>query len=121
MMATREEKNAYSRGYATGKRSADAALAEQRARADDAARRAEFAEGANGVGHCEDCKHWDRGGGRAGWENCAWGDCRAPRAPGTPWGCWMHADDGKPISTTPRFGCVLFLAKSAPDGGGEHF
>lgn len=111
MTMTREEKTAYGRGYATGKRSADATLAEQRARADEAARRAEFAESANGVGHCEDCKHWDRGGGGSGWERCSWGVCRVPCAPGTPHGCWATGDDGKPITTTPRYGCVLFINK----------
>jgi len=118
---SREEANAYSRGYAAGKRSADASNASERARADDAAQRAERAEKLQGIGHCEDCAHWNRGDRpRHGWEGCAWGTCSAPRAAGTPWGTWCAVDasqrDNLKITTTPRFGCVLFKVAPTTDG-----
>lgn len=113
-------KRGYSKGYATGCRRSDAALAEERTRADLAAERAERAESATSIGHCEHCRHWQRGGGDLPWAHtCAWGVCRAPRAAGTPWGCWATGNEGRPgeVQTTPRFGCVLFVP-IAPDGGG---
>lgn len=106
-------KRGYSRGYSTGCRRSDAANAAERERADLAVHRAERAESATSIGHCEECQHWWRGGGAPRSEHCAWGVCQAPRAAGTPWGCWATGDDGKPIHTTPRFGCVLFAERSA--------
>ncbi len=103
----------YSKGYNTGKRSADALLADERARAEQAVQRSERAEKEQGLGHCEDCKYWRRGDRPAnGWSSCTWGICDAPRAAGTPWGAWACLDteirDAK-IQTTPRFGCVIFM------------
>jgi len=106
--------NEYQRGYAkgrsTGERKGNETAAAAIAQAERAAVRAEQAEAANGVGHCERCQHWLRGGGGRNSENCAWGHCNAPRGEGTPWGVWMASDDHKtPVITTPRFGCVLFM------------
>ena len=115
---TSDYKRGYSKGYTTGKRSADASNASERARADQAAERAERAEKQQGLGHCEDCANWRRGNKpQHGWESCAWGICDAPRGAGTPWGTWSCIDashrDGVKIQTTPRFGCVLFKAAPA--------
>jgi hypothetical protein len=115
---TRELRNAYSRGYAAGCRRSDPQLEKARALAADAAARAERAEKASGIGHCEECAFWVRGGNDA-YEykaQCAWGACNVGKAPGTPWGTWAHPPDGNDTSivTSPRFGCVLFKPAEMP-------
>jgi hypothetical protein len=110
---TDDYKRGYSKGYATGR--GDQSKIEQRhyAEVQAVAVRAERAETASGIGHCENCTHW-----RKPDPSYAWGNCTATRAPGTPWGCWAQAEDVTTrhtvqISTSPRFGCVLF----APSAG----
>lgn len=115
-------KNGYSNGYAAGCRRSDKAIAHERFVANQAAQRAERAEKQQGLGHCEDCTFWKRGAGSANPENCAWGMCEAPRVAGHPWGVFALADAG-PISdakiqTTPRFGCVVFMAANVISGNG---
>jgi hypothetical protein len=107
-------KRGYSKGYTAGCRRSDPEIAKALEMADHAAKRAERAEKAQGVGHCEDCAYWHQGDKpRHGWESCAWGICRAPRAAGTPWGTWSSVDtyrrERMDIQTTPRFGCVVFM------------
>lgn len=103
----------YSKGYNTGKTSADKRLVEMHDQGKRLAERVERAEKQQGVGHCEDCSHWTRA-----CPTCAWGYCDAARIKhaGTPWGTWIRAEgpnheDGR-VMTTPRFGCVLFSKRS---------
>lgn len=116
-MRSPDEKVGYSRGYnkgySTGRARSDDALAAQRTRANLAALRAERLEREHRIGHCVECKHWLRGGGGPSSSACAWGVCQVGDAAGTPWGTWARGDDGKKITTSPHFGCVLFL-KAAP-------
>lgn len=115
-----EYKRGYSKGYITGMKRSDAALAAAEDKAKRAAQRAEMAEKSMGLGHCEDCAHWFRGGGSPGASSCAWGHCKSPAGAGTPWGAWMRIGDGDiPIVTTPRFGCVLFVSKQRMDAANE--
>ena len=114
-------KSDYSRGYNkgryTGEKKADEALARERARADQAVQRAERAEKQQGLGHCEDCTYWRRGGRLPNPQVCAWGICEAPRAAGTPGGTWAGAGSAErdvAIQTTPRFACVVFMPRSTP-------
>lgn len=110
--ATAESKK-YSNGYAAGCRRSDKAMAEERQRADLAARRAERLEAGLGIGHCEGCAHWVRGGGGPNAASCAWGICHVERAAGTPWGTFVQAEEGAGrVQTSPHFGCVLFQAKA---------
>ena len=109
-------KRGYSKGYTTGCKRSDSANARERERADQAAQRAERAEKQQGLGHCEDCAYWKRGGNTPNPQTCAWGICEAPRAAGTPWGAWACLDTRQVgdvnIQTTPRFGCVVFMASN---------
>lgn len=101
----------YKRGYRAGRQARDRLAYERDSRRDAealaVAKRAERAETAAGIGHCQDCRNWTRPDG------CSWGYCEASRQPGSPWGCWAQPasvsnyDKGR-ISTTPMFGCVLF-------------
>lgn len=116
---TRAEHNAYGRGYAAGARRSDREVAAMREEAKRTAERAELAEKAQGIGHCEECRYWVRGGDGPNASACAWGVCTVPRGIGTPWGVWASADHplvGGPgnITTTPRFGCVMFRAHEFP-------
>ena len=107
-----EYKRGYSNGYNAGCRRSDKELMRVRLESRQVAERAERAEKAQGLGHCEDCLHWARGG-----DNCAWGYCSVPRKPGTPWGTWITdagTVPGRIGQTAPRFGCVLFSV--ATDG-----
>lgn len=112
MTRSADYKQGYGKGYYAGR--SDQGEIERRHLAElkDVAARAERAESASGVGHCERCRHWDKR------PDTTWGYCSASRQPGTPWGCWGQGnfineryDQGR-ISTTPRFGCVLFMARS---------
>jgi len=118
-MPTSDYSRGYNKGYSTGSKRSDEALARERERADQAVQRAERAEKERGLGHCEDCKYWRRGDApRHGRESSAWGICDAPRAAGTPWGTWACSDsahrDQSRIETTPRFGCVVFMMANVP-------
>lgn len=105
-------KRGYGKGYTTGR--GDQSKIEQRHQDElfAVAQRAERAEIASGVGHCEDCAHWKKLSA-----SHAWGICTVPKAPGTPYGCWAQAEDPATrrtvqISTSPTFGCVLFLSRT---------
>src|ERR1700741_3789944 len=106
------EKQAYSRGYQAGVRIRDATRMEWDRQMQAVAARAERAEKAAGIGHCQDCSHWNQP------PDCSWGYCNVPaRNPGPPFGCWGQRDKSPiRISTSPMFGCVLFLAR-APEAG----
>lgn len=113
MAKTPDYKRGYSKGYTTGR--GEQSAIEQRHRAEllAVAERAERAETASGVGHCEDCQHWQKPQ-----ISYAWGHCTVGQAPGTPYGCWAQAEEAETyrtvrISTSPRFGCVLFLSRAA--------
>mgnify|MGYP001574838203 CR=1 FL=1 len=97
----------YSKGYNTGKISADARLREMHLESLQVAERAERAEKQLGWGHCEDCANYTKGG-----ENCAWGYCNTHRGAGTPWGTWIRGEnkDGSQgrVAVAMRFGCILF-------------
>lgn len=117
MPQTSEYKLGYANGY--NARNRDQWKVEQRHQAEvlAVAQRAERAEKAAGVGHCEDCQHW-----RRPHPTYAWGICTATKAPGTPWGCWAQAEEVDTrrtvqISTSPRFGCVLFQTRAAALAG----
>lgn len=115
-MPTTEYSRGYNKGRSTGERKANEALTREKTRADQAVQRAERAEKQQGLGHCEDCAYWRRGGHTPNPKLCAWGLCEAPRAAGNPWGTWARPDDhGRntaAIQTTPRFGCVVFMASN---------
>jgi hypothetical protein len=105
---TADYKRGYNKGYNTGTRRSDAALASERERADRAAERAERAESEKGCGHCDECRHWERPDG------CSWGYCNVPQqSAGTPFGCWAYLEmdplaKAARVVTSSRFGCVLF-------------
>lgn len=118
MTSGKKQSPDYMRGYQAGRNARDrTAFARAESARKDAlavAQRAERAEAAAGIGHCDGCAHWTRPDG------CSWGFCEASRIPGSPWGCWAqgprvqigdHHDQGR-ISTTPKFGCVMFMAKT---------
>lgn len=109
-MSTQEKKD-YARGYAAGTKIRTATTAQHYRELQEVALRAERAEKASGIGHCEHCRHWNPP------PNCSWGYCNVTRRmPGTPNGCWMQPNRGEgPISTSPRFGCVLFSAMPSTD------
>lgn len=111
MPQSADYKRGYGSGYNTGR--GDQSKIEQRHQAEllAVAQRAERAEAAGGIGHCEDCAHWRRPK-----PEYAWGNCLAQKAPGTPYGCWAQAEEAGTyknvmVSTSPRFGCVLFLRR----------
>lgn len=116
-MSTEDYKRGYRKGYNTGKKLADEALAREIERATQAAQRAERAEKVQGVGHCCECKYWRQGGGHPSWSSCAWGICEAPAAAGSPWGTYAcsesHLKCEHRIQTTPHFGCVVFMKRAA--------
>lgn len=121
MPQTPEYKRGYSNGYQKGR--GDQLKIEQRHQAElsAVAQRAERAEAASGIGHCENCQHWVKLQ-----PSYSWGNCMATKAAGTPYGCWAQVNEQSThrvvqISTSPQFGCVLFVAKanSSRDGGGE--
>lgn len=118
-MVTSDYSRGYQKGRRTGQRTADAELALERARAEQAVQRAERAEKQQGLGHCEDCTYWRRGGYGPNQRACAWGLCEAPRAAGTPWGTYAYPatrESNAAIQTTPRFGCVVFMARNTSHG-----
>lgn len=118
-MPSDDYKRGYSKGYQSGCRRNDANIAEANARAEQAAKRAERAEAQHGVGHCESCAFWKRGGDSLSAHMCAWGECRVPNpCAGTPWGSWARESDARPLITTPRFGCLLFNPRAALRGEG---
>lgn len=111
----------YKHGYSAGYNARDSNAAERdakrRAEALAVAVRAERAESAAGIGHCQDCASWKQP------PDCSWGYCDASRQPGSPWGCWSQSpfigdrqDKGR-ISTTPMFGCVLFAPRAKETSG----
>lgn len=120
-MRSDDYKRGYKAGYSAGRTSCEPSLIAERQLALDAAQRAERAESAKSIGHCDECFHWIRGGlgNYAHKDVCAWGVCNIKRAAGTPWGTRMWADDSNPVTTTPKFGCVLFAAisQSSPQAG----
>lgn len=101
---TDDYKRGYGKGYQTGKRSADVAIAAARVEADESVARAERAEAAQGLGKCSDCKHWTREPG------CMWGTCVVPqsryhnREP-----LWFA--NNPTIATSCAFGCVLWAKR----------
>lgn len=112
MAQTPEYKRGYANGYNARNRGKWAIEQQHHAETLAVAQRAERAEAAAGIGHCEDCQHWSRPA-----PTCAWGNCMAGKAPGTPFGCWAQAEETGThrvvqISTSPRFGCVLFLGRA---------
>lgn len=114
MPMSSDYKRGYGKGYNTGR--GEQSVIERRHQAEllAVAQRAERAEAAAGIGHCENCRHWKKRS-----PSHAWGDCTAPRAPGTPYGTWIQGEDPDTrrialVSTSPRFGCVLFVQH---DGG----
>lgn len=118
-MNSADYKRGYGKGYMTGCKRSDEARASEQARADHAAQRAERAESATSIGHCVECGYWLRGGGGPNVSVCAWGICEVGRCAGTPWATFANGQDGRPIQTTPNFGCVLFaprLPSSAETG-----
>lgn len=112
---TPDYKRGYSKGYNTGR--GDTSKIEMRhwEECQAVAERAERAEAAAGLGHCDECRHWERA-----CPVCAWGYCNASKQAGSPWGCWAQGPsigDGRDlgrISTTPKFGCVMFAVKQEP-------
>lgn len=116
---TADYKLGYSRGYAAGTRDKWDAEARRQRDLSLVAQRAERAEAAAGIGHCDGCTHWDRP------EGCAWGYCNASRQPGSPWGCWAQGsfvnekyDKGR-ISTTPKFGACCSCRASPQENQDE--
>lgn len=118
-MPSTDYSRGYNKGFSTGGKRSDDARDAAEARAKQAAERAERAEKQQGLGHCEHCAYWLRGGGGLGADACAWGTCEAPRAAGRPWGTWASPHTGRQpdhkIQTTPRFGCVVFMASNVAD------
>lgn len=113
---SRDYQRGYGKGYSTGCKHSDAENHRLWERANNAAKRAELAESAKGIGHCEDCAHWVRGGldSYAEKRNRAWGTCNLKDSAGTPYGTRMWSDAAQtPINTTPKFGCVLFQHKDS--------
>lgn len=110
MTQSADYKLGYSRGYAKGRGDLGAEESRHQAELLAVAKRAERAETAAGMGHCEGCANWERP------EGCAWGYCNATRQPGSPWGCWHQGPAMRDtrelgrVTTTPLFGCILFAA-----------
>ncbi|MBI4695515.1 MAG: high-potential iron-sulfur protein [Gammaproteobacteria bacterium] len=95
----------YSKGYAAGRKRSDKELNYLRNAARLASARAYRAEKAEPYGHCEDCGFWMRGIDRI-----AWGTCTVHAQPKVAGDLWESSRDGKPITTSRKFGCLLFLA-----------
>jgi hypothetical protein len=113
MTKSADYKQGYTKGYNTGRKETAELDRKYRDREMQLAVRTERAESDHGIGHCEGCKHWEKPRPEA-----QWGLCNAPQSPGSPWGCWAQGPydnkwDRGLISTSPRFGCVLFSAKEA--------
>ena len=111
-MNSPDYKRGYSSGYNAGRKESSAAQLKFDKESLISAQRAERAESGAGIGHCDECVNWVRP------TNCNWGYCEASRAAGSPWGCWAQGpempnsrDFGR-ITTTPKFGCVLFSQKA---------
>lgn len=108
-MKSADYKQGYTKGYNTGRKETGELHRKYHDENLLAAQRAERAEAGAGIGHCDGCANWVRPA-----PSYAWGYCNASRAAGSPWGCWAQApelegarDKGR-ITTSPKFGCVLF-------------
>jgi hypothetical protein len=103
-------KRGYSKGYNAGTREIAAVRQRCFEQVEDASARAEHAQVAAGIGHCNGCRHWARGS-----ERTLWGLCNASEGAirGVP---WFRGDDGRSaVTTSERFGCVLFAPKGTAD------
>lgn len=118
MTQSSDYKRGYSKGYSTGSLRGDKRAVAEHENSKQVAERAERAEKAQGLGHCEDCANWQRA-----CDNCAWGYCNAKTGAGTPWGTWIRAEDSNGadgrVTTAMRFGCVLFKQREPQNDEGQ--